>query len=142
MQSSRNSYYWKHIYLTFDWITNYYSCSPCSPYRSSSHKVFLAKGVLKICNTFTGEQPCRSLISRNLLCSFIEITLRCGWSPVNLLHIFKRPFPKNTSAGVLQSLRNSFNRNLFKQTSVSNSCAKPTRNIDAKKFLSANLLRL
>ena len=27
---------------------------------------------------------------------FIEIALRHGFSPVNLLHIFRIPFPKNT----------------------------------------------
>ena len=33
---------------------------------------------------------------------FIEITLRQRCSPVNLLHIFRTPFPKNTS-GVSRS---------------------------------------
>ena len=33
--------------------------------------------------------------------NFIEITLRHGCSPVNLLHNFKTPFPKNTSGGLL-----------------------------------------
>ena len=32
---------------------------------------------------------------------FIEITLRDGCSPVNLLHIFRTPFPKNTSGRLL-----------------------------------------
>ena len=36
-----------------------------------------------------------------LYCNFIEITLRHGCSPVNLLHIFRTPFPKNTSGGLL-----------------------------------------
>ena len=31
----------------------------------------------------------------------IEITLRHGCSPVNLLHIFRTPFPKNTSGWLL-----------------------------------------
>ena len=30
-----------------------------------------------------------------------EITLRHGWSPVNLLHIFKTPFLMNTSGWLL-----------------------------------------
>ena len=30
-------------------------------------------------------------------CSFIETALRHERSPVNLLHIFRTPFPKNTS---------------------------------------------
>ena len=42
--------------------------------------MFLGKGGLKICNKFTGEHP--------------------GCSPVNMLHIFRTPFPKNTSDGL------------------------------------------
>ena len=34
--------------------------------RSSSSEVFLGKGVLKFCNKFTGEHPCRSVISIKL----------------------------------------------------------------------------
>ena len=37
----------------------------------------------------------------NLPCSFIEITLRHGRSPVNLLHIFRTPSYKNTSGELL-----------------------------------------
>ena len=33
--------------------------------------------------------------------NFIEITLHHGCSPVNLLHIFRTPFIKNTSGGLL-----------------------------------------
>ena len=60
--------------------------------RSSHPEVFLLKGVLKICSKFTGEHPCRSII---------EITLPHGCSPVNLLHIFRKPFTKNTSERLL-----------------------------------------
>ena len=59
--------------------------------------MFLGKGVLKICSKFTREHPCRSVISIKLLCNFIELTLRHWCSPVNLLQIFRIPFPKNTS---------------------------------------------
>ena len=53
-------------------------------FRSSHPEVFLGKGVLKICSKFTGEHPC------------------CSWcSSVNLLHIFKTPFTKNTSGALL-----------------------------------------
>ena len=70
-------------------------------FRSSPSEVFLEKGVLKICSKFTGEHPCRSAISISLLCNFIEIALRHGCSPVNLLHIFRASFFKNTSGGLL-----------------------------------------
>ena len=73
-------------------------------YRSSHPEVFLEKGVLKICNKLTEEHLCRSVISIKLLCNFIEITLRHGCSPVNLLHIFRAPFTKNTSERLLLNL--------------------------------------
>ena len=60
--------------------------------------MFLGKGFLKICSKFTGEHPCRTVISMMLESNFIEITLRQWCSPVNLLHFFRKPFAKNTSA--------------------------------------------
>ena len=74
--------------------------------RSSSKiqippKLFWGKGVLKICSTFTVEHPCRSAISIKLQSNSIEITFRHGCSPVNLLHIFRILFLKNTSERVL-----------------------------------------
>ena len=36
-----------------------------------------------------------------LLCNFIEITLRHGCSPIKLLHFFRTSFPKNISRGLL-----------------------------------------
>ena len=63
--------------------------------------MFLGKGVLKICSKFTGEHPCRSVISIKFLCNFIETKLQHGCSLVNLLHIFRTPFLKNTSGWLL-----------------------------------------
>ena len=40
------------------------------------------------------------------LINFIEIALRHGCSPVNLLHIFRTPFPKNTLGRLLLNLYN------------------------------------
>ena len=64
-------------------------------FRSSPSEVFLGKGVLEIFSKFTGEHPCQSVISKKLL------ALRRGYFPVNLLHISRTPFPKNTSGGLL-----------------------------------------
>ena len=66
--------------------------------------MFLRKGILKICSEFTEETPCRSAISIKLLCNFIEIALRHGCSPVNLLHIFRTPFSRNTTGCLLLNL--------------------------------------
>ena len=70
--------------------------------RRSHPEVFLGKGVLEICSKFTGEHPCRKAISIKLQSNFVEITLRHGCSPVNLLlHIFRTPFYKSTSGWLL-----------------------------------------
>ena len=44
------------------------------------------------------------LLTLTLQSNFIEITLRHGCSPVNLLHIFRTPFLKNTSGRLLQKI--------------------------------------
>ena len=62
--------------------------------------MFLGNGVLKIYSKFTREHPRRSVISIKLGSNFIEITLRHGCS-INLLHIFRTPFLKNTSGWLL-----------------------------------------
>ena len=75
-----------------------YSCRHLFPqeaihncYRSSHPETFLVKGVLKICSKFTREHPCRSVISNSTwVCSI-----------VNLLHIFRTPFSRNTSKWLL-----------------------------------------
>ena len=81
--------YLRYIDIVFDLMKNLTAF-----FRSSHPQVFLGKGVPKICSRFTGEHPCQSVIS-------IEITLRHGYSPVNLLHILRTPFPRNTSEWLL-----------------------------------------
>ena len=60
--------------------------------QKQSLGVFCEKDVLKLCSKFSGEYPCQSMI---------EITLCHGCSSVNLLHIFRTPFRKNASGGML-----------------------------------------
>ena len=69
--------------------------------------MFFGKGVLKIYSKSTGEHPCWSATSIKLQSNFNEITVRHGCSPVNLLHIFRIPFLKNTSGGILQPLNDN-----------------------------------
>ena len=68
--------------------------------QKQSFRRVLIKGVLKICSKFTGQHPCRNVIPIKFLCNVIEITLRHGCSPVNLVHIFITP-PKIISGGLL-----------------------------------------
>ena len=78
-------------------------CLRILTYRSNHPKVLLRKGVLKIYSKFILEHPYRSAISIKLFCSFIEIALRHGCSPANLLHTFRTPFHKNTYGWLLLS---------------------------------------
>ena len=59
------------------------------------------------------EHLCRNVNSiSNLQSNFIEIALRQGCSLVNLLHIFRTPFPRNTSELLLLEVKFI----LYKQT--------------------------
>ena len=60
--------------------------------------MFLGKDILKMYSTFTGENPCLSVISIKLLCKLQS----CASCFVNLLHNCRTPFPNNTSGGLLQ----------------------------------------
>ena len=92
--------------------------------RSSRPEVFLRKGFLKIWSKLTGEHPCRSVISIKLLRNFIEIPFRHGCSPVNLLHIFRTPFPKNTSGWLLlQYSLSVLSENIKKNLSLWKNCS-------------------
>ena len=67
----------------------------------SPSKVFLERSGLNISRKFIVKHPCQSAISIKLQSIYIEITFRYGCSPVNLLLIFRIPFPKNASGGLL-----------------------------------------
>ena len=73
-------------------MASLHACRSC---RSSHPDVFLRKHVRKICIKFTGAPM--------LKCDFNKV-LRDGCSPVNLLHIFRTPFPKNTAKWLLLKL--------------------------------------
>ena len=75
-----------------------------SEYTEAATQRYSRKGVLKIRSKFTGEHPCRSVISIKLLCNFIEIALRHGCSPLNLQHIFRTPFCRNTCGWLLPNI--------------------------------------
>ena len=93
----------KVLLISFCWIFYYQFLTRCyllefiRKCRSSRPEVFLVKGVLKICRKSTGEDPCRSAISVKLQRNLTEIARCHECSPANLLHIFRTPFPKNTS---------------------------------------------
>ena len=77
-------------------------------FKNSPLVVFLAKDFLYIYIKFIGKHPCPSVISIKLQSNFIEITLRHGSSPVNLLYIFRATFLKNISGGLLLLFLNHF----------------------------------
>ena len=85
--------------------------------RNSRTEVSFRKGVLKICSEFTGEHPCRRVISIKQQKNFIEIALRHGYSLVNLLHIFRTLLPKNTFL-LLDFKGETFVQSLYKRSLV------------------------
>ena len=90
-----------NVTAAFCWAEENWNAMSFKTFKSSRPEVFLRKAVLKICSKFTGEHSCQSVTSIKLLCIFIEIALRHGSSPVNLLHIFRTTFPRNTSGWLL-----------------------------------------
>ena len=88
-------------------LINFWSIFPFHNPETVTPRVFLGEGVLKICSKFTREHPCQSVISIKVLCNFIEITLWHGCSLVNLLHIFRTSFYKNTCGGLLLTPKNT-----------------------------------
>ena len=64
------------------------------------HQLHLSQPFTKNVDDFDGN------IVFNDLSNFIEITLGHGCSPVNLLHIFRIPFPKNTCGRLLLTFYN------------------------------------
>ena len=88
-----------------------------------------SRGILK--KRFTGEHPCRSATSINLQCNFIEIALQHGCSPVNVLHIFKTPFLRNTSGRLpLHITSGNDDRKIKRPISVMNGPATRMRKSD------------
>ena len=80
--------------------------------------VFLGKGVLKICSKFTEEHLRRNAVSVKLQSNLIEITLRLGCSPINLLHIFRTPFLKNTSVRLLLMIKTAHLENIISTSAI------------------------
>ena len=64
----------------------------CQFFQKQPSRGVLRKSVLEICSILLGEYDFNKVAF-----SFIEIALRHGCSPVNLLYIFITPFPKITS---------------------------------------------
>ena len=70
-------------------------------FRKQPLRGVLKKRFSEICSKFIRKQSCQSAISIKLQTNFIEIALRHRCSPVNLLHIFRTPFSRNTSGWLL-----------------------------------------
>ena len=101
---SKNTFFTEHVWATaFVWNNVLVIFQEC---RSHSPKVFLGKGVLKLCSKFTAEHPFLKVILISCF-AFIEITLRHGCSPVNLLHILKISLYKSTYGGLFLEVETS-----------------------------------
>ena len=109
--------------------------------------MLLRKGVLKTCSKFIGDHPCQNVISIKLLCNFIEIILWHGWSPINMLDIFRTPFPRNTSGWLLLYFWNTvsfFYRNSAASTLILNLLHKfmPEKHFFFSTFVNTQLVKV
>ena len=110
LQHNMNHFYLgimnKFLLKKLGWFKNIFAIQgeSSSHFRSSHPEVVLVKDVLKVYSKFTGEHPYRSVISIKLQSNIIEVTLWHECSPVNLLHIFRTTFTKNTSGWLLLPL--------------------------------------
>ena len=80
--------------------------------------MFLGKGVMKIWSKFIGEHPCQSVVSIKLQSNCIIITPQHGCSPVNLLHIHRALFRKNTSGQLLAQFLNFLRKTYINKIKV------------------------
>ena len=88
--------------------------------------LLLRIGVLKICSKFTGEHKCQS-------------SFRHGCAPVNLLHIFRIPFPRNTSEGLLLWLYYFIGSLLTCESQIVYSCCSQKKQLLAGTYLTLSL---
>ena len=92
---------WKTI-----WLTKHFSISVFINCRSSRPEVFLGKGVLKLCNKFTGKHPCQSVIAIKLLKQLYLNHISAWVFSCKFAAYFHKPFPKNTSGRLFLVLIN------------------------------------
>ena len=69
--------------------------------RKQSSRGVLRKGYSEYMQQILGRTPMPKCDFRKVACNFIEITLRHGYSPENLVHVFRTPFFKGISGGLL-----------------------------------------
>ena len=93
------------LYLLYDfrWFNNFIKL-----WGFPIHKVCISYEITFSIKLYEGslqkqlpESFLQNRYSEVLLCNFIGIALQHECSPVNLLHIFRTPFPKNTSCWLL-----------------------------------------
>ena len=95
---------WVELLFTTNMLSKTWDARPCwikEISRSSRPEVFLRKGVLKIWRKLQENTHAEMWFKLILIKLLIQITLRHGCSPVNLLHIFRTPFLKNTPGRLL-----------------------------------------
>ena len=82
----------------------YFRCKVLRPLQKQPPRGVPRKRCSENMHQIYRKHPCQIAISIKLLCDVIEMALLHGCSPVNLLHIFRTPFTKNTSARLLLPL--------------------------------------
>ena len=79
-------------------ISTFLKRTGLSTLQKHSPRVVPRKRCSEIMRQIYRRTPMLKCDFNKVACNFIDITLQHGCSPVNLLHIFRTPFLKNTCA--------------------------------------------
>ena len=124
-------------------LVQFISIQPtCVLFLEAAVRGILRKDALEIYCKFTGEHPCGSVISIELLCNFTEIALRHGCCFLNLLHIFRTPFDRSTYGGMLLYFQPSYNCFSFKAPSENKQLSVQLKTFEEIYFLSTITLKI
>ena len=102
----------------------------------------IVKGVLKICSKFSGEHPCRSVISIKFRSNFIEITTSAWVFSCKFAAFFRTPFTKNTSGWLLLKQFITWKRTLSRKHHGANYQTNLSKTFHFPSYLFENQLQM
>ena len=113
-----------------------YKRTPMPKYDCNKNTT-LARQLLQRAHLCTQQGfPSQSAILIKLQSNFVEITSWYGCSPINLLHVFRTPFPKNIPGQLLLEKHGQPSENLLKEKLLKELLANQKRS--KKKKLQKN----
>ena len=98
-------------------LLTFWKLTHCLIFKAAAQRCSLGKLFWKYATKSQENTNCRSAISVKQQKNFVEITLRHGCSPANLLHVFRTTFLKNLSGWLLLDICTSQASSTFSKMS-------------------------